>query len=137
MDFDAFSVLSTEGQVSTESLAMIAAASSIVVFEADLGSVPVIGSNWSISFGGKTANGTSSVGIAFSSDGVNFTSFGSQNLTTVDTLFTVNLGVAATNNAYVRLTFNPVGINQPLIDNVALPDGGPVQKRGGSSEEGA
>jgi hypothetical protein len=119
-DFDSFTVLASEGQISTESLAMIAAATSIVVFEADLGSVPVIGSNWSISFGGRTANGTSSVGIAFSTDGVNFTSFGSQNLTTVDTLFTVNLGVAATNNAYVRLTFDPVGINQPLIDNVAL-----------------
>ena len=119
-DFDSFTVLASEGQLSTESLAMIAAAQSVVVFEADLGSVPVIGSNWSISFGGKTANGTSSVGIAFSSDGVSFTSFGSVNLTTVDTLFTVNLGVAATNNAYVRLSFNPVGIDQPLIDNVAL-----------------
>jgi hypothetical protein len=119
-DFDSFTVLASEGQLSTESLAMIAAASSIVVFEADLGSVPVIGSNWSISFGGKTANGTSSVGIAFSSDGVTFTSFGSANLTTVDTLFTIALGTAATNNAYVRLSFNPAGINQPLIDNVAV-----------------
>jgi hypothetical protein len=119
-DFDSFTVLASEGQLSTESLAMIAAAQSIVVFEADLGSVPVIGSNWSISFGGKTANGTSSVGIAFSSDGVTFTSFGSANLTTVDTLFTINLGTTATNNAYVRLSFDPVGINQPLIDNVAV-----------------
>ena len=119
-DFDSFTVLASEGQLSTESLAMIAAAQSVVVFAADLGSVPVIGSDWSISFGGKTANGTSSVGIAFSSDGVSFTSFGSANLTTVDTLFTINLGTAATNNAYVRLTFNPSGINQPLIDNVAI-----------------
>jgi hypothetical protein len=60
------------------------------------------------------------VGIAFSSDGVTFTSFGSANLTTVDTLFTIALGTAATNNAYVRLSFNPAGINQPLIDNVAV-----------------
>lgn len=119
-DFDSFTILASEGQLSTESLAMIAAAQSIVVFGADLNAVPVIGSNWSISFGGKTANGTSSVGIAFSSDGVTFTPFGSANLTTVDTLFTLNLGAAATNNAYVRLSFDPVGINQPLIDNVAL-----------------
>jgi len=119
-DFDSFTILASEGQLSAESLAMIAAAQSVVVFEADLGSVPVIGSNWSISFGGRTANGASSVGIEFSSNGVTFTSFGSVNLTTVDTLFSVNLGVAATNNAYVRLSFNPAGINQPLIDNVAL-----------------
>jgi hypothetical protein len=119
-DFDSFSTLLSEGQLSAESLAMIAAAQSIVVFEADLGSVPVIGSNWSISFGARTFAGTSTVGIEFSSDGVTFTPFGSQNLNTVDTLFTVNLGVAATNNAYVRLSFNPSGINQPLIDNLAL-----------------
>jgi hypothetical protein len=118
-DFDSFNTLLSEGQLSAESLAMIAAAQSIVVFEADLGSVPVIGSNWSISFGARTFAGTSTVGIEFSSDGVTFTPFGSQNLNTVDTLFTVNLG-AATNHADVRLTFNPVGINQPLIDNVAL-----------------
>jgi hypothetical protein len=119
-DFDSFTVLLSEGQASAESLAMIAAAQSTVVFEADLGSVPVIGSNWSISFGGRTANGASSVGVSFSSDGVTFTSFGTAALTTVDTLFTYALGTAATNNAYVRLSFNPSGINQPLIDNVAL-----------------
>jgi hypothetical protein len=37
----------------------------------------------------------------------------------VDTLFTINLGTAATNNAYVRLSFGS-GASRPLIDNVAL-----------------
>jgi hypothetical protein len=120
VDFDSFGVLASEGQLSTESLAMIAAAQSVVVFEADLLSVPVIGSNWSISFGARTFEGTSSVGIAFSSDGVTFTSFGSVNLTTTDTPYTINLGTAATNNAYVRLSFDPSGANQPFLDNVAL-----------------
>ena len=36
VDFDSFTVLASEGQLSTESLAMIAAAQSVVVFEADL-----------------------------------------------------------------------------------------------------
>jgi hypothetical protein len=119
-DFDSFNTLLSEGQLSAESLAMIAAAESIVVFEADLGSVPVIGSNWSISFGARTFAGASTVGIAFSSDGVSFTNLAPLTLTTVDTLFTVSLGTAATNNAYVRLSFDPAGINQPLIDNVAI-----------------
>jgi hypothetical protein len=119
-DFDSFNTLLSEGgQVSAESLAMLAAAQSIVVFEADLGSVPVIGSNWSISFAGRTTEGNSSMGIEFSTNGVTFTSFGSANLTAVDTLFNINLGAAATNNAYVRLSF-AAGASRPLIDNLAL-----------------
>lgn len=119
-DFDSFTVLASEGQLSTESLAMIAQAQSVVVFEANLLSVPVIGSNWSISFGGRTAEGTSTVGIAFSSDGVSFTSFGTVNLGATDAPYTINLGTATTNNAYVRLSFNPTGTSLPLIDNVAI-----------------
>lgn len=120
VDFDSFTVLLSEGQTSAESLAMLATAPSVITFAADLLSVPVIGSDWSVSFGGRTSNGTSSVGIAFSSDGTTFTSFGSVNLTTVDSLFSVSLGAAATNTAYVRLTFNPVGSATPLIDNLAI-----------------
>jgi hypothetical protein len=120
VDFDSLTVLASEGQLSTESLAMIAAAQSVVVFEADLLSVPLIGSDWSVSFAGRMSAGGSSVGIEFSSDGLLFTPFGSVNLTTVDTLFNVPLAPTTTNTAYVRLTFNPSGANQPLIDNVAL-----------------
>jgi hypothetical protein len=120
VDFDSFTVLASESQLSTESLAMIAAAQSVITFAADLNAVPVIGSDWSVSFGGRTSSGTSTVQIAFSSDGVIFLPFGSANLTTVDTLFSVPLGVAPANTAYVRLSFTPAGANQPLIDNLAI-----------------
>lgn len=119
-DFDSFTVLASEGQLSTESLAMIAAATSSVVFEADLSSTSQAGSVWSISFGAKMFSGTSSVGIEFSSDGVTFVSFGSVNLTTVDTPFNVALGADETSKAYVRLSFDPSGANQPFLDNVAI-----------------
>jgi hypothetical protein len=120
VDFDAFSVLSTEGQVSTESLAMIAASAASVVFEADLTGAARTGSNWALSFGGRTFSGSSSVAIEFSSDGASFTSFGSANLTTVDAKFSVALGTASSDRGYVRLTFAPSGNDQPLIDNVAV-----------------
>jgi hypothetical protein len=119
-DFDSLTVLIDEGQSFANPLAMIASASVVVVFEADLTSVPLIGSDWSISFGARTFAGTSSIGIAFSSDGVNFTPFGSVNLTTTDTPFSVALGAATTDTAYVRLSFDPSGVNQPIIDNLAI-----------------
>jgi hypothetical protein len=119
-DFDAFDILLDEGQLSAESLAMVAAAPSVVVFEADLTSVSQAGSGWSISFAAKMSSGSSVLGIEFSSDGVNFVSFGSVNLTTVDTAYNVNLGADETSKAYVRLSFNPSGANQPFLDNVAF-----------------
>ena len=119
-DFDSLTVLLSEGQTTAESLAMLAAAQSTVVFEADLTSTSQAGSLWSISFWAKMFSGSSSVGIAFSSDGVNFVSFGSVNLTTVDTPFNVALGADETSKAYVRLTFNPSGANQSFLDNVAI-----------------
>ena len=120
VDFDSFTVLASEGQLSTESLAMIAAAQSVITFEADLSTVPVIGTGWSVSFGGRNFNGASSVGIAFSVDGVNFAPVVSVNFNTVDTLFNVPLAATASDKAWVRFSFNPSGANQPLIDNVAI-----------------
>jgi hypothetical protein len=120
VDFDAFTVLQSEGQLSAESLAMTAPAAVSVVFEADLTGAARTGSNWSLSLGGRTSTGSSSVAVEFSSDGTSFGSLGSLNLTAVDSTFTVSLGAASTDLAYVRLTFNPVGTAQPLIDNVAL-----------------
>ena len=119
-DFDSFTFLADEGQLFTESLAMIAPAAATVVFEADLTSSGQTGSNWLVSFGALAFSGTSSVSVEFSSDGVNFTSFGNVNLTTVDTLFEVPLGADSTDLAYVRLGFAPSGPDQPLLDNVAI-----------------
>src|SRR5262245_46840268 len=53
VDFDAFSVLEDEGQVSQELLSMLATAPATVVFQADLSSVLRTGSDWSLSFGAK------------------------------------------------------------------------------------
>jgi hypothetical protein len=118
-DFDSFSILLSEGQPFANPFAMAAIGAATVVFEADLVSVPQIGSDWSISFGGKTFSGTSTVGIAFSTDGVTFNPFGSVNLTAVDTLFNVVLGTATSEHAFVRLSFDPSG-GQPFIDNLAI-----------------
>jgi hypothetical protein len=118
--FDSLTILASEGQPFTNTLAMIANAALSIVFEADLTSVAPFGTDWSISFGGKTSSGGSSVGVEFSTDGVAYSPFGAVNLTTTDTLFSVNLGAAGTDRAFVRLSFNPAGNQQPIIDNVAV-----------------
>jgi hypothetical protein len=119
-DFDSFTVLASEGQVSTEALAMIAQQASIVVFEADLTSQSLAGSGWSVSFGARTFAGGSTLVIEFSSDGLNFTPVTQLNLNTVDTPFNVVLGAAQTSKAYVRMSFDPTSPNNPFIDNVAI-----------------
>src|SRR5262245_10304831 len=80
VDFDAFSVLSDEGQMFTNPVAMIASGAVSVVFEADLSQVPETGNNWVVSFAGRTFSGTSSITVESSSDGVNFASAGTANL---------------------------------------------------------
>jgi hypothetical protein len=137
VDFDSHSVLQSEGgQENAVFLSMLALSPVTVVFEASLLSVPPqTGSNWSVGFGGRTASGTSTVGIEFSSDGSNFQSFGSANLTTTDALFEVALGTESTATGYVRLTFNPVDADDAIIDNVAILaelSGGPTPTPTGS-----
>jgi hypothetical protein len=117
--FDSFTILLSEGQDFANELAMTATTLLSVVFQADLGSVPELGTGWSISLGGKTFSGTSAVGVEFSTDGLNYAGFGSMNLTTVDTAFSVNLGALAADTAFVRLSFDPAA-GQPIIDNVAI-----------------
>jgi hypothetical protein len=121
-NFDDVGALTLGGQGIINPFTMTATALAIPVFEADLGSVPEIGSNWTISFAGKTNTGSDSLGIEFSTDGVNFTSFGSVILTTLDTLFSVTLGTGSTDNAYVRFSFDPdtAGGQQAFLDNVAF-----------------
>lgn len=121
--FNSFTVLAVEGQLFTNPLGMTARNAASVVFQADLSSVPQIGSDWGISFGAKTYAGTANVGIEFSTNGIDFTSFGNVGLTTTDTAYNVALGTAATDFAYVRLTFAQpaeLGVSQAIIDNVAI-----------------
>ena len=118
-NFDSFTILLSEAQPFANPFAMSAVAAATVVFEANLVSVPEIGNDWSISFGARTFSGTSAIGIEFSTDGVTFNPFGSVNLTTVDTLFSVVFGGGPSEQAFVRLSFNPAS-GQPFIDNVAI-----------------
>jgi hypothetical protein len=110
------------GQDYNITLSMIASANVGVVFEATLISLPGnVGENWSLSFGARTNSGTSSIGIDFSTDGVNWTALAPAALTNVDTLFTRSVVGSQDQNAFFRL--NLVGgttTNQPRIDNVSI-----------------
>lgn len=119
---DPFGTQVLAGQSFINPLSMTARNAAIVVFEADLTSVPEQGSAWSISFGGKTSTGTTGVGVEFSNDGVNFVSFGSVNFTSTDTAFSVVFGGVESEKAYARFSFDPnvAGLQQAFLDNVAF-----------------
>jgi hypothetical protein len=119
--FDTDNVLTAEqGQAVANPFAMIAQGPQMVVFEADLSSVSQTGTNWLLSFAGKTSGGTSAVTIDFSTTGAGYTSVGQVELNETDTQFVVDLGPGAAPQAYVRLGFNPIGLDQPFVDNVAI-----------------
>jgi hypothetical protein len=102
---------------------MTAANVASIVFAANLSSVPEIGSNWSVSFGARTFSGAATVGIDFSSDGVNYSSVGSVILSSLDTLYTTNLAAIAGDTAFVKFNFaapGAGGVGQAFIDNVAV-----------------
>jgi len=118
--FDTLTTLAFEGQVFTNALAMVAPGAASVVFGIDLTSA-LPGTDWSVSFGARTFSGTESIGIEFSTDGVDFDFAGSVNLTTVDTPFTLALGSELTSQAFVKFVFDaPMGPDQAVIDNVAV-----------------
>ena len=117
--FDTPSVLLSEGQEFATDLALQTRGVVSFVFAAYLNTVPGTGINWSLSFGGQTDSGASSIGIEYSTDGSAYVSFGTRNLSTTDSVFTVALGALPTDYAYVRFNVNPTGSNT-RIDNVAL-----------------
>ena len=117
--FDSLTVLQAEGQIFAYEQAMTALLPVVAVFGVNLGAQPVNGSAWSVSFGGKTFSGTASVGVEFSTDGVNFAPAGFANLTTNDTPFTLNLGATSSHIAFVRLNLSNAN-GQPIIDNLAI-----------------
>ena len=118
--FDSLSILTDEGQFFAYEQGMTALDAVSVVFQATLAAQPFNGSDWVVSFGGKTFNGTSTVGVEFSTDGVTYSPAGSVLLDTNDKPFSVNLGAASSQTAFVRLNFAPAGIDQPIIDNLAI-----------------
>ena len=120
LEFDVFTTLVFEGQTFANSQAMIAPGAGSVVFGIDLTST-LPGTDWSVSFGARTFAGTESIGIEFSTNGVDFDFVGSVDLTTIDTPFALGLGSEVANQAFVKFVFDaPEGPNQAIIDNVAV-----------------
>lgn len=122
--FDAQSSLTAAGQDYFNLMSVTATAPVQPVFEALIGGPPTPVTHWALSLGGKTFSGGSSVGVEFSWDGITYSPITTLNLTTSDTLFNVPLAAAITDRAYVRLSLDPAGGGQPIIDNVALPEPG-------------
>ncbi len=123
--FDSFEVAINQGQFLANSLAMIVGETVDVTFRADHGNPPPAGSNWILSFGGRTTKGTSLVGIDFSDDGSGFQAAGASELTESDTPFSVDLGPATGQTVFVRFRFDPAQFpgdlpDAPIIDNVAI-----------------
>lgn len=123
LSFDTHSILAFEGQAYTNFLALTATDAANVVFAANLSAVPELGSDWSVSFGARTFSGAGSIGISFSTDGVNYTNAGTAALSTLDTLYSVALGAVASDFAYVKFDFSAPGAGgagQAFVDNVAI-----------------
>jgi hypothetical protein len=121
--FDTHNVLAAEGQDYQNYLAMTAIGALDIVFEATLASAGLTGWDWQISFGAQTFSGDeTAVTVEFSTDGIDYASFGSVTVDANDTPFLVNLGADVTDTAYVRLGLDPSTLTggQPVIDNVAI-----------------
>jgi len=94
-----------------------------VVFEADLSSLSLEGSDWNISFAGKRFEGQNVPGdvdvtVEYSLDGSAYTAVGAtQVITPVDSLFSVALGAPTTSSLFVRLNFLS---EFAIIDNVSI-----------------
>lgn len=117
--FDSLQILQAEGQTFANELSLKAASAVNFVFGAYLNTVPGLGSDWAVSFGGQTSSGTSVVLIDFSTDGTNYTNIGSRTLTNVDTQFTLNLASVLSKTGYVRFGVSPNGADT-RFDNVAI-----------------
>lgn len=90
-----------------------------VVFGADLSATTYLGSAWEVSFAGRTASGTSDVGIEFSSDGTTYNPIGSVQINASDAAYSVLLGGVDLATGFVRLVLDSADDN-PAIDNVAI-----------------
>jgi hypothetical protein len=121
--FDTHNVLDAEGQDYQNYLAMTATSELDIVFEATLVSAGLTGFDWQLSFGAQTFSGDETeVTIEFSTDGITYASFGSVIVDANDTPFLVDLSSDITDQAFVRLGFDPSSLTggQPVIDNVAI-----------------
>jgi hypothetical protein len=117
--FDSLTILASEGQTFTQLLSMTARDEVSVVFEADLSGQSLTATNWVLSLGGRTFDGTSMVGVEFSTDGESYSAVDPIMLDMNDNPFEIPLGSEASAMAFVRLNFDPSG-GRPIIDNLAI-----------------
>lgn len=117
--FDSFTELQDEGQIYASALQLQIRSAVSFVFAAYTNTIPGLGSAWSVSFGGQTDSGTSTVAISFSTDGINYLPFGSRTINNLDTQFSLNLGALPSEAGFVRFSVDPTGVGT-RIDNVAI-----------------
>ncbi len=92
-----------------------------VVFGVDLGA-NLLGQGFSVSFGGQTRNGTSSLIVEFSQDGSTYSQIGTALLTTSAAAYSFAAPVtpAALGDAFVRFRFEADNTIRAGVDNVAI-----------------
>lgn len=116
--FDAFSVLRDSGQSFTTraGLSSNSGGNDSVVFR-----VLTAGNGaWDVSFGGRTFEGTSSVGVDYDVDCTgSYLSAGTASLDQSDRQFSFSLGAHAASTLCVRLGLDS-SLGQPVVDNVAI-----------------
>ncbi|MDJ0849360.1 MAG: PEP-CTERM sorting domain-containing protein [Myxococcota bacterium] len=121
--FDSFSILAGEGQEFTEALTLSSNAAAVLVFEADLSSVPEIGIEWFLNGAGRTYSDNTTIGVEFSTDGVSFDPAGDIVLGAgSETEIRLSLGTAPSDLAYARLTIPEPGsgVGQVSLDNITI-----------------
>jgi hypothetical protein len=114
--FDSGTILTSEGQAFFNLLSMTALAPVDVVFSATPG---FAAHDWSLAFGAKTASGSSTVGVSFSTDGSSYSAPVILSITTVDSPFLVSLGTGTSPAMFVKLSFSPAN-GQPFLDNLSM-----------------
>lgn len=114
--YDQLTLLTNEGQVSANTLSMVATQQVSIVFEANLTSVPQTGSDWSVTLAAATQGGAGSILIEFSSDGVAYASLGSFAVSSSAIAISANAALGTSDRAFFRLTLS----QGTIIDNVGL-----------------
>lgn len=128
-EFNSFAVLRTAGQTSTEFLGLTARNAASIAFDANAGSART---GWRLTFGGRaipnpgdpSSDGVSVVDVSFGSTCGATAPVGTVQLTEDDQTFTLSLNgqASATTGCVV---FDVDGSSdQPLIDNIAVPEPG-------------
>ncbi len=120
--FDSLASLNADGQNFENLLSMSSNGDAVAVYKADVSTTGDLYENWTLDLAGSVfavTGSSASVGVEFSTDGVNFDPLASLDLTDVDAPFTrATVGGAGT-MAFFRLTFEGGGA-QEIIDNVSI-----------------